>query len=391
MLLALTAYMVCLPAQTFDGTSRTPAKLVFTQEVGSDENDVFILRPGQERERIFLGGTMPQWSPNGRYLAILANVGVWLYDERSRRAKEIIGFKASGFPTDYGWSPDGRYILYTHATGSDRPDYRLYAYDLATGKSRQLTRGGGNWSWDKAGRRMLVTTIYTGRRWDDFERGEGSEPSDVVMLDANLHLIRRVTRDAWNEAASWLPHNEVLLEHAGSEPADGAGHPTHFYVQNLTTGKRRHLNLPWDVEGYWKAVSPDGRTLAATADGHGQILYLADLATGRSKIVAKDIYPSQLAWSRDGRHLFFERTSPHPKQMYADSEQVFKLDVRTGKVEQISHQPEMYSFFGYDNSRGTVMFQDRGIIYQADGQGVVALGKPAGIAIGDIAAWWPRR
>jgi len=370
MMLAAAALFAFPPAQTFDGTARTPAKVAFTQEVGGDEVDLFILRPRLRPVRVFRGGRQPQWSPSGRYLAFYAKDGIWAYDERQGTSKRLVPLEETPFYRSFDWSPDSRFILYEKAT----PVYGLYAYDLAKRESR----------------RLLTTQIYTRRQWTGFERGEGAEPADIVLLDANLRLVMRVTRDTWYQQAFWLPDDKVLLQRAGDEPADGAGHPTHFFVRDLAGGKRKSLKLPWDVEGYWTAISPDGRRLAATADGHGQILYLVDLSTGQSKIVDRNVYPSQLAWSRDGRFVFFEKLGSNPKDVMADTEQVFRLDTRTGKAAQITHQPDSYASFQYDNTRGTVMFEDHGTVDQIDGQGVVPLGE-CDSGAGDFTAWWPSR
>ncbi len=394
-MLALNALLAVVPVPTFDGTARTPAKLAFVQDISVDEEDLFILRPKHERELVLRSGHVekPKWSSDGRRLAFMTSYGISIYDEVTGHTKQVVEFQATTSAREYAWSPNGRFVVYGTETGSNRPDYKLYAYDLSTGRSRKLSHGDHLVGWDKAGKRLLVSSIYPSRQWDDFDRGDGSAPYDIVLLDATFRVIRRITKDGWYTGARWLPHSELLFEHLSTEPADGAGHPTHFFIRNLVGGKRRYLKLPWDVEGYWIAVSPDGRKLAATAIGHGSpVLYIVDLATGRSRVVMKEVYGSELAWSKNGRFLFFEKMSRDPMAMQAQTVQLFRLNVKTGLADQISHQPEMYGRFEYDDSRGTVMFEQRGTIYLADGKkGVVVLGSPSGTGTGDIAAWWPKR
>lgn len=376
--------------EAFGGTSHTPAKLAILEQTQDRGWMLTIHRPSRQPITFDSNSMPPKWSPDGRLLAFQANGDLWLFDETNDRRTRLVAVPRWSL---VDWSPDGRFLFYSDQPQGPGADSDAMAYELKTGTTRRLEFG-FPLSWSADGTRALSLHIYGNHRRDEDgryegERSDGAVPTDLVMLDRNLEFVERVTRDGWYERPQFLDRNRVLLRQLGPEPSDGAGAPTHFFVLDLSTGKRRALDLPWDVEGYSTAVSPDGRKLAATADTSNPTLYLVDLATGATKPVAAEVYGSELAWTRDGKYVFFERLSSEPKNYRADTEQVFKLDLATGKAEQVSHQPRSYSRFVYDNAHGTVMFFDRGALYQVDDRAIpLRLLHGADTFLEAIAAWW---
>lgn len=371
-------------SQTFDGTSRTPAKLAILEQIGDKVWTLSVHRPAHEPVQFDSSSTPPKWSPDGRFLAYQASGALWLYEEPFHRHKRLVSVPRWSL---IDWSPDGKFLFFLAQPRGEGTDTEAMVYEMRTGKSRPLDYGmPRNWSAD--GKQAFALHIFGNPKRDEDgryegERADGAWPTDVVILDSNLRLVRRVTDDGWYDSASWLPRGEILLEQLGTEPADGAGAPTHFSALNLWSGNRRSLDLPWDVEGYSTALSPDGRKLAAIADRAKQRLYIVDLESGRSKSVAQDVSGTALAWTRDGKSLFFDQRTD------TDTIQLFKLDVATGKAEQVSHQPESYSHFESDNAHGTVMFSQYRALYQADGRAnPVQLVRFVGARLTAVAAWW---
>ncbi|MCO5297738.1 MAG: hypothetical protein M9921_12855 [Fimbriimonadaceae bacterium] len=376
--------------QAFGVTPHTPAKLAILEQTGDRRWMLTIHRPSHQPVTFASGSTPPKWSPDGKFLAYQASGDLWLFDETLDRPRRLVAVPDW---SAIDWSPDGRFLFYSAQPRGPGTDSEAMAYELKTGGTRRLDYG-PPLCWSADGERALSLHIYGNHHRDrdgryEGERADGAVPTDVVMLDRNLKFVRRVTSDGWYGPPEFLDENRVLLRQLGTEPSDGAGAPTHFFVLDLSTGKRRALELPWDVEGYWTAVSPNGRTLAATADTSNPTLYLVDLETGASKAVAKDVYCSDLAWTRDGKYVFFEKLSSEPKNYRADTEQVFKLDVATGKAEQVSHQPRSYSYFAYDNAHGTVIYHEHAFLYQTDERAKpVLLLHGVGTYVEAIAAWW---
>src|SRR5262245_9895061 len=86
--------------------------------------------------------TGPQISPDGKHLAYLApddkNVlQVWVRPIDKAEAKRITSDEKRGI-RQYYWAHDGKHLLYLQDTGGDE-NFHLFATELATGKTRDLT------------------------------------------------------------------------------------------------------------------------------------------------------------------------------------------------------------------------------------------------------------
>ncbi len=83
-----------------------------------------------------------QISPDGKYLAYLASddknvLQVWVKPVEKGEAKKITSDEKRGI-RQYFWAHDGKHLLYLQDKGGDE-NFHLYAAELATGKTRDLT------------------------------------------------------------------------------------------------------------------------------------------------------------------------------------------------------------------------------------------------------------
>ncbi len=106
----------------------------------------------------------------------------------------------------------------------------------------------------------------------------------------------------------------------------------------MSTG--RTSELPGSEGKFGPRWSPDGRHIAALPADWQKLLIL-DLETGQwSEPVAGDAgFP---AWSRDGAHLYFQRTEK------GDEEVIYRLRLRDGRTERVASRKGVpaAAFFG---------------------------------------------
>lgn len=86
-----------------------------------------------------IGRTGPEWSPDGQYIAYTQQergFHVWIMRLRDREARRVSDASGGEDPT---WAPDSRHIAYSLTRGSAKD---LWILDIASGRTRQLTRNG---------------------------------------------------------------------------------------------------------------------------------------------------------------------------------------------------------------------------------------------------------
>jgi Tol biopolymer transport system component len=144
----------------------------------------------------------PAWAPNGRRLA---------FDAGSRLA--LMRSDGTGFrlleqhTTDDGapaWSPSGTRLVFS-GVEQEGGEADLYILDLASGRVRRLTEGGGRSpDWSSRGRIAFVR----GRRPDQsgFRPGEG----DVYTIRPDGTGMRRITRRRGADP-EWSPRGDRII------------------------------------------------------------------------------------------------------------------------------------------------------------------------------------
>ncbi len=81
----------------------------------------------------------PAWSPNGRQIAVMKGLSLWIFDVETLEGKEIHGTQVSMSPT---WSPDGRQIAFRSDLFAEG-NWDIYLMDINIGANllnpRRLT------------------------------------------------------------------------------------------------------------------------------------------------------------------------------------------------------------------------------------------------------------
>ncbi len=206
-----------------------------------------------------------RFGPDGRTLAYINTDTQQLRvvdAVEGRSAKRVAGDVCAAFPP--AWSPDGRVIAYTVATGErDEDDAALLAI------YRVLADGGS-------------AELVGGFAYRDDCASETHDPADAPYF-------KEAGPDGHDNVLVWLPDGQFLFS---TSCAGGLG------VLNPET--QRIIALSDDLVG--GAASPDGTRFAArTADG----LAILDFAEWQRVNVPLGAPVEQLAWSADSSAIYF--------------------------------------------------------------------------------------
>lgn len=307
-------------------------------------------------------GEYSTWSPDGRWIAEPARVGIRLRNVETGKERELKAPAYQGFPERPGrleWSGDGKTIRY--ATSIPRPE---------NGNASWLTEvplDGSGYRHQTVGVRAQQTgwasdgypfAFATGAYALDLEKGPiGPKPSIYVVDDfgatpRRVAFIPHPKREEEIEDAvvspdgsliaykRWGVHHNVnvwTVRSDGSDPAPivsgltsaetlawspsgktlalGAFDPKgdrrqHVYVVPATGGKLRQvvdeeiLDGPaWSPDGRWLAYSTyDGKVWRVHPNGRGRQLI--------SEVPGEEV--KSLIWSPDGHHLAYRAEPPPP-------------------------------------------------------------------------------
>ena len=183
------------------------------------------------------------WAPNGRALAVVANVGTGLAINlvagggRSKPHRLI-----DGAPVYFAWAPDGRAVL-VHCNNE------LTLFDLASGGGpRQILRGRPSFrapAWNAAGDGFFFATPRSGHG-SMIVRGQrgGEEREELMELSRPVAFVR-------------APHDDRLAVVALQE-GDREGND--LLILDPANGEQRPLSQRTVNGVFW---SPDGRVLYA--------------------------------------------------------------------------------------------------------------------------------
>ena len=170
--------------------------------------EVENLRTGKSIRLQSGNSCLPQWSPDGKYIACVvwkswrlphelavANVG---------SGSTVVDLKARASVTTIKWSPDGNTIA-AEGTIHLRPHQMLYAVSFPEGKVTVLDTvdvlANYGFSWSPDG------------RWIVFSRPTKLDDSGEVIVAADLWIANAQTGRAWSllETPEWLESNPLWI------------------------------------------------------------------------------------------------------------------------------------------------------------------------------------
>jgi dipeptidyl aminopeptidase/acylaminoacyl peptidase len=226
-----------------------------------------------------------QISPDGKHLAYLASddknvLQVWVRPIDKAEAKKITSDEKRGI-RQYYWPHDGKHILYMQDVGGDE-NFHLFASELATGKTRDLTPFEG----------VRAQGIYL----------EDKHP-DTVLVGLNrrnkaLFDIHRITISTGEEkldtenpgtVIGWTTDKDFVVRAATTMNPKTGGYDV---MVREKPGAEWKVIKSWSNEEQGSAAGfgPDANTLYLIANDNANALRLVkyDLASGKETVLAED-------------------------------------------------------------------------------------------------------
>jgi Tol biopolymer transport system component len=283
-----------------------PHRIVFVRAVG-EQAELFTVRSdGRGVRRLSFDpehDAEPVWSPNGRFIASLANAGLVI-----RRADgsvvERIATHAPAGASEVRWSPTGDWVSYLAERCVPPDEERPYAYpncaDLwivrpDTQTDRRLLDGSvdtndlaASYSWSPRGRR-IVYELYS------------SGATRLGLIDVSTERKQVIPRTTASADPAWSPRADAIA----FVRSIARGRRGVFVARPDGSRRRRLTRSGWAERPTW---SPDGRRIAyliaeRSTVGNRWGVWITRPDGRHRKRIATATENSGLVWSPDSTRL----------------------------------------------------------------------------------------
>ena len=259
---------------------------------------------------------IPQWSPDGRWLAFGLDGHVHLAPAEGGLPKKLTDFtESAGGPK---WMPDSRRII---VSVTRHEADQLVMTDLDGNWPRQLTNDAHGDHWQPEPSPDGKSVVFALRRFDDLNR------SDICLLDLETDQTR--TLYGLDKIRAWQPRFSPDGARIAFTSEQGGWNDL-WLVRPDGEGLQQLTKLGADIiQHEW---SPDGKTLAVIVNRGGAFhLGLLNAQSGEySELRAGNGLHTNPYFTPDGARLTFEYESPlQPPEIY-------QIELATKTVSQLT-------------------------------------------------------
>jgi dipeptidyl aminopeptidase/acylaminoacyl peptidase len=278
----------------------------FKEDTASERSQIWIAQAASDGARPFTSGprsdTTPRWSPDGRTLAFLSDrledgkPQIYLLDRDGGEARKLTDMPES--PSDIAWSPDGAQLAFLMSDPESEAERqrkkeqgdaievekthrwrRVWAVDVASGATRQVTGDAQVWEFDWApdgGFALIVGPEPYEWAWFVSRLARvgpaGGMPETIYSVAEKQFGCPRLSPDG-----SQLAFLSCIWSDRGSNEGD-------VLVMPAAGGEARNLTAGYGGSIGWIRWSPDGAALdyLAYEDGEAAIGRIAVASGARN-------------------------------------------------------------------------------------------------------------
>ncbi len=272
-------------------------------------------------------GYIPSWSPDGKQVAFMRLVGgaynIWAINALGGEARQltnggVLSVQTSVLPynrtqtCDFGWSPDSSRIVYgSKKTGA--PNLWLVSADGANDAQLTNNRDASTFlyspMWSTDGKSIAYTSMPSKAIDGKFIYRAGVVDVETKTARAVFQAENFFRLLGWSEDKSGL-----ILAIINSSPKGVPMAEISIVEIAVASGEQHSLAKLQSAYLYNIHLSADGRMLAYAAqqDGKDNLWLMPARGGAAKKLTANNnarIYFSSLAWSPDGRAIYFGKQS----------------------------------------------------------------------------------
>ena len=295
-----------------------------------------------------------RWTPDGRYFIFTGQIGklpdLWALQEESpfwrRRLTKPVELNAS--PNEV-WYPVMGGAAHSVFAFTYRPEEEVARIDVVSGKASPVISVSGArvpffsrdgrwvayvvgrprtiWRSKADGREQLQLTDESLDAFDPHWSPDGKMIAFVSQSSGKhwkAYLIPAtggkaqpvLPRFSVTSHADWSPDGKTLVIGARKEPDPQATDPeahTSLYLLNLSSGDAE--KMPGSDGFLGPRWSPDGKFIAATNSSNDTVM-IYDIANQKWRKAATGTRLSALAWSRNGRYLYYQDPLAKDEPLY---------------------------------------------------------------------------
>ncbi|HMP16396.1 MAG TPA: prolyl oligopeptidase family serine peptidase, partial [Gemmatales bacterium] len=226
-----------------------------------------------------------QISPDGKYLSYLAAddkgvLQVWIRNRDKDDARKITNDPKRGI-RQYYWAYDNKHLLYMQDIGGDE-NFHLFAVDIATGTTRELTPFEG----------VRVQGVDLDEKFPNTVALQMNQRNkqvfDLHKLDLTTGKIELVEQNPGNILGYILDHDMQPRAAVSMNPMDGS--QTLMVREKPGAEWKKFRTWPSEEQGSAIGFTADNQGLWVIANHNSNAMRLlkADIPTGKEEVIAED-------------------------------------------------------------------------------------------------------